>query len=326
MSSSDNQIRPSQKIFKVYVILTVVFLFLLALLSSLGIAFVYIFGGAAGFCAFMAYQNRPLAPHRFTYPNSDKKKASSFSEKVRDSFRATSGSPTSQTIRLPVIVIGAIASFIFFVVLIVIFSDEPVDENGIETGTATDLYNQGDYEGAYAIYKRQLVEEGASSDAYYGIGNIKSMLGEIDSALYYYSESLRVNPSKYEAAYGKALVYFNEKRYDESLRELQYIFNQNDSYVDAILLAGDNYYLQNQYPQAIRYYESAYELGARSKELLNIMGYIYDNQGQPEKAIRYYKETLQYDSALTDVVKRLGELLPGDEGEIYRRKASGENW
>jgi hypothetical protein len=51
------------------------------------------------------------------------------------------------------------------------------------------------------------------------------------------------------------------------------------------------------------------------------MAYIYDTKGDNSKAIGLYQEALQYDSTIVDIYKRLGELLPNDEGNYYRTQA-----
>ena len=54
------------------------------------------------------------------------------------------------------------------------------------------------------------------------------------------------------------------------------------------------------------------------------MAYIYDVQGNQEQAISFYQESLQYDTTMTDVYKQLGELIPGEQGNYYRVKATGQ--
>jgi hypothetical protein len=51
------------------------------------------------------------------------------------------------------------------------------------------------------------------------------------------------------------------------------------------------------------------------------MAYIYDTKGEYNKAINLYQEALSYDSSVVDIYTRLGELLPGADGNPYRSKA-----
>jgi hypothetical protein len=58
------------------------------------------------------------------------------------------------------------------------------------------------------------------------------------------------------------------------------------------------------------------------------MAYIYDTQGKTADAIKFYKEAIELDESRVEIYSRLGELLPGEEGNAYRTKAlenSSEN-
>jgi hypothetical protein len=52
------------------------------------------------------------------------------------------------------------------------------------------------------------------------------------------------------------------------------------------------------------------------------MAYIYDTKSQAQKAIPLYKEAISMDTTRTDIYRRLGELVPGEEGNLYRQKAA----
>ena len=83
------------------------------------------------------------------------------------------------------------------------------------------------------------------------------------------------------------------------------------------------YRFQKKYDEAITWYENAYQNGGqRTRILCHIMAYIYDSKGDYERAISLYQEALSYDSSVVDIYQRLGELIPGDDGNIYRTKAA----
>ena len=70
------------------------------------------------------------------------------------------------------------------------------------------------------------------------------------------------------------------------------------------------------------WYKNAYENGGiRTRALCHLMAYIYDTKGDYSKAIDLYKEALSYDSTVVDIYKRLGELLPNEDGNYYRTQA-----
>jgi tetratricopeptide (TPR) repeat protein len=334
-SAEEKEVQKATSKARNYLIIAVVLLFGMALLSSLHETFLYILGGFSVFFLFLAWQNwrRTIRDDKFGHYNRSER-GSTFADNIRETFRRETQAGeraqplTDQAKRIIFLVASFIGGIFTLIILIIVFtsgSDESDTTVTTETSefpqSADDLYSAGDYDAAYVQYRRNISENPSSAAGYYGIANIKTVLKERDSALFYYDKALAADPELFDAAYGKALIYFNEQNYNQSNEELRYIFGRNDQFVNAHLLAGDNYYFSKDYDRAIGYYETAYRLEARSKELANIMAYIYDVKGDQTRAIAFYKETLQYDSTATDVYKRLGELLPGEEGNLYRQKA-----
>jgi tetratricopeptide (TPR) repeat protein len=336
--AGNNEVHKALSRVKTYLIATFVMLFFMALLSSLGKAFIYIFTGLAFFFVFLAWQNwRGVSSH--THDSKHRRTTvssqSPFLEFVRAIFQAASagGQSSSSMQDQSKRIVGIAASFIggvfLLILVIVVFSDgndsnrsTPELETSGESGDA--LYSLGNYDAAYRAYKREIQTAQSPAQAYYGLGNVKSVLNESDSALYYYNKALQIDRNYFQAAYGKGILFFNQKDYRKSLEEVKYIINKTDQNVEAYLLAADNHYYLQEYAAAINYYERAYNLGARSKELANIMAYIYDVNGDQQRAISFYKQTLGFDSAIVDVNRRLGELLPGEQGNIYRERAQDQ--
>lgn len=333
MSSADNkEVQKASGRMKKYFVIAVSLLFLMALLSSLGSTFLYLFGGLSFFFSFLAWQNWrvTLSGDDFNRYNRSER-GNSFTNTIRSTFRSAgkkeaTASPAVASARRVVLIIASFIGAIFtLIILIIIFTNGSNDSSEVQNADGSEMSEAGNNAAAYAGYRQAIAENPSDASAYYGIGSIKSSMNERDSALYYYAKALEADPQLYDAAYAKAVIFFNEQNYAQSNAELKYILDKTDQHMNAYLLAGDNHYFANDYDPAIRYYEKAYQLGARSKELSNIMAYIYDVKGDQSRAIEFYKETLQFDSTMTDVYKRLGEMLPGEEGSLFRRKAE-QQW
>jgi tetratricopeptide (TPR) repeat protein len=339
-SAGDNRVQRSKNKMRIYLVLALIYILLMAFLSSLGESFVYIFSGLAIFFLFLAWQHWQATSdddHKNRYNRSDKgSEEGSFTEKMQSMLRSHARAETDtafsnaggkKVIMLASAFIGGV--FILIIAAVIFTGGNEYSETDStfflkQEGDA--FYYQGNFDSAYLMYRRGIALDDQFVEGYYGIGNVKAAKKQHDSALYYYDRVLAMAPERYDAAYGKAWVYYDQQNNSRSLQELRYIFNRTDEYQDAFLLAGDNHYTTGQYDSAITYYEGAYNLGSRSKELLNIMAYIYDVKGKQETAIAFYEETLQYDSTLLDVYKRLGELVVGEKGNYYRLKAAGQQW
>ena len=339
-SADDNRVQGSKSRMRIYFVLALISILLMAFLSSLGEAFIYIFSGLAIIFLFLAWQHWQATTgddHSNRYNRSgtanDKQ---SFTEKMQSMRRSNAQtematSPSSAGGKKVIMLASAFIGGVFVIIIAAVFftggNDSSESDNKFFLKQEGDAYYyQGEFDSAYVMYQRGIALDDQFVDGYYGIGRVKAGNKQYDSALYYYDRVLALAPERYEAAYGKAWVFYDQQNNSRSLQELRYIFNKTDEYQDAFLLAGDNHYTTGQYDSAIMYYEGAYNLGSRSKELLNIMAYLYDVKGKQETAIAFYEETLQYDSTLLDVYKRLGELVQGEKGNYYRIKAAGQQW
>ncbi|HKZ39100.1 MAG TPA: tetratricopeptide repeat protein, partial [Chryseolinea sp.] len=211
--------------------------------------------------------------------------------------------------------------FIFF--LVGIFNEDNREDAIAYYQRAEQNYWSENYDSAYLNYRKAWRLNPEYAEAILGYGNVLEVRNEPDSALIMIDKALEIDPDYKEASYSKAFTYYNQKKYDESITVLRPVLEANPDYYDATLLMGDCYYLQKNYDEAILLYEEAYTNGgSRSRVLCHIMAYIYDTKGDYEKAINLYKEALSYDSSVVDIYKRLGELIPNVDGNVYRSKAA----
>ena len=158
------------------------------------------------------------------------------------------------------------------------------------------------------------------------MGNTAWNMHKLDSAVMMYEQVLLKNPANEDARMNKARIYFDQKNYRAAETELTTLLNQNASNLDAMQLLGDVYYDQEKYTEALNWYERAYSSGQRNNWICYVMGYLYEVKNDNSRAISLYKEALQYDSTVADIYKRLGDLIPGKDGDIYRQRAEGRQW
>jgi tetratricopeptide (TPR) repeat protein len=335
----------------VYFITGVVFLFLMALLSSLDASFVYIFLGAAVFFFFMGFRNRvPIQTKgqrfsdrvRQTYrsPSAPQETPSSdtddFTELLRQAQRRSQAATPSSTAqnaagkKVVLAVIVFISSIFFIIILSVAFLSPENDEGSTEISTteyvddftrAEDFYRNGQFDSAYINYKRVLREDPDNAGAMVGYGSTLYMMNYPDSALQLYDRALSLDPDYDLARYNKAWVYNDRKDYSRALSEVQNLIRKTPTYYEAFSLQGDIYYNQGEYQRALGSYETAYSNGMSNNALCKTMGDLYVRQGNNQKAINFYKEALTYDSSDVYSYQRLGEVIPGEEGNYYRTRA-----
>jgi tetratricopeptide (TPR) repeat protein len=195
-------------------------------------------------------------------------------------------------------------------------------EEGTFLSKGNDSYNASMYDSAYYYYKRALVQTPDLADAWLGVGNVCYSREQKDSALWYYQKSIQVNPLYSQGRYNTAWWYYADKQYDKAISTVNRLYSDDVENIDAMQLLGDSYYAKVNYDSALIWYEKTYNKGTRSLWLCHVMAYLYDTKNDNTKAIALYKEALEYDATVIEIYDRLGELLPGSEGEEYRTEAA----
>jgi len=300
-------------------------LFLLAFVWSIDPSFVYILTGSVVVFGLLGIQNSNLAKQFTT-------ETASPAPVFPKAFRAASKTPVANQSVSPrrtriskplivVIVVGFFISMIIFIVIILSQDDVDYDSQwNYERGEI--FYNQAEYDSAAIYYRRAFASNAKNEEALAGYGNTLMMRELYDSAILYYDKALAVNPAYDKATYQKGAVLSYQKKYQQSISLLKVLLGENPSYVDALQLIGDDYYNRQQYDSALSWYTKAYDGGVRNRYLFHLMGYIQETKGNKTNAIKLYQEALQYDSSVVDIYQRLGALLPGPDGDFYRKTAA----
>jgi hypothetical protein len=247
-----------------------------------------------------------------------------FWQDVKEIFRKDSTGPKTpqQAKTFVTLVAGFIGSIFMFTILVSLFGGDDSQQSADYYQQATDYYNNQQYDSAAYYYKLAQIGDPENAELYYERGNALLNANKADSAILMYDETLARNPQHEQAQYNKGYVYFNQKNYRQAIDETKKIMDYNPGYNDAMLLIGDSFYNQSQLDSALRWYEGAYANGYRSAILCHLMAYICDVKGETSRAINLYREAIGQDSTITDIYVRLGEMVPGDEGNWYRQKAA----
>jgi tetratricopeptide (TPR) repeat protein len=336
MIAGKHQNPEGKNLSRIYFIVGICFLIVMALLWSLDSSIGFILMGGAVFFIFLGYlkrskpvTNKNSSKASYEKQRPDQQQASSFSDLLKEFSKKNPPQQSQRTNTsfsgkgvLPY-VIFFFASFFFMIVLPLLFADEdisPEDASGFyeraEQFRSAEQYDSADY-----YYQKALSEDPENLEILnsYGVGLMAR--DQYDRAMKVFDQALQIDPDYRYARYNKALIYQHRKNYKQSLSETFVLMERNPDYYDAMLLAGDSYYFQQRYDSAIYWYEEGYDKGQRSAALCHVMAYIYDQRGDQQKAIHLYQEALSYDSTRVEIYNRLGELFPGQDGEQYRMSA-----
>jgi tetratricopeptide (TPR) repeat protein len=312
---------------RAWLIVFVASLFTLAVFWAIDRSILYILMGFSAFSLYMVLQNRRLKKDqpnfgsRYQQPYANKP---SFWDGLGNLFNSdqTKSNPAAN-IRIVRVVLAVFVGVIFFSILVPIMLSDGSSERATENlQKARDLYNAGAYDSSAYFYRSAIDHDPENADLYLERGNAFLNSNRYDSAWLDYNQAIRLRPDFKEAFYNLGLIHFNRKQYRDGINTVKKALASDPEYSNAMALIGDCFYNSSQLDSALIWYEGAYARGYVNAELTHLMAYIYDTRSETQRAISFYQETLSYDSTRTEIYSRLGELLPGKEGNIYRQKAA----
>ena len=310
---------------KIWLIIFCVSLFVLAILWSVDPSIFYLLTGMAAFSFYKILQNRNINREEPVYEHTHRQTSygkPSFWDELRDLSRQAPYDKRKKTKLLSFIIAGFVGLVLFMIILSAIFSDGSATDASQARQRANDYYSREVYDTAVYFFGQAIQNDPENADIYLERGNAFLNSNKADSALLDYDKAILLNPGYKEAYYNKGLIYYNRKQYRNSINQTKKAVEIDPAYSDAMLLIGDDFYNSSQLDSAMVWYEGAYSNGYRSAALSHIMAYIYDTKGNMQRAIPLYKEAISYDTTRTEIYTRLGELVTGEEGNMYRQKAA----
>lgn len=322
-----NPLTPSQQTRKAkfYLSLGIVSFLLMGFFWALDTSIIFIFAGIGTFFGFLFFWNYPW--QLSTKQNKNSSSSSGWTgQQTKQGWtyppqpdKRTRTRINATTIKVLATLFGGVLFFVVVVALIVSDGDEQASDYFTQAESYRTLDN---FDSSRYYYLKTIKSDPDHVDAWNNYGVLWMSAERYDSALYNFDQALNVNPDYEAARYNKALIYYYQKNYRKSLKEDFGLIEINPYYNDALQLAGDNYYAQQKYDSALMWYQNGYDNGHRNAWLCHVMGYLYDVKGETTTAISLYQEAVSYDPYKTDVFTRLGELLPGEDGEQYRMTAA----
>lgn len=218
-----------------------------------------------------------------------------------------------------IIAVFLVAFFGISVISLLLFNDAAVYSENYYRGQ--EFISTESYDSALYYLHLAAQDNPSNPEVYIELGNVFMYLNRYDSALAQFDKALQLDDRHSDAHYLKTYSLFQLTNYEETIDEGKQLVKYEPENLSVMLLVGDSYYLQNQYDSALVWYTRAYDGGARSSALSNVIAYIHDTNGQLPTAIEFYKEAIGLDSTLVDAYDRLAELIPGEEGNVYRSEA-----
>jgi predicted Zn-dependent protease len=343
MKSDDHPPSSSRSWSRTSLIIGVVFLVIMALFWAVDDAIVYISAGTACFFLFLGYYQRPR-PSAAGWQFSEGRSQSSGRQRTNRQTNTSDGldmlarlqemvhSFTTQgdsKLNMVKWVRGCLFAFVLgmfaVIILSIVFaSDDNLTQLYLAQGQGQ--LGRGEIDSARLTYARAYRDDPENVDAAVGYGKALLASENLDSASLLFDRALAGDPQNAEAVYNQAYIYYARSKYTEGRNLLAPMVENHKDYYDALLLMGDFYYVEKRYEESFPWYEKAYAEGnARGGLLCQRLGYLYELRQNNQQAVQHYQESLAYDSTAIGIYQRLGELMPGEDGNYYRAKAQEQN-
>lgn len=130
------------------------------------------------------------------------------------------------------------------------------------------------------------------------IGYTKSLLGETDSAIYYYRKCISSNISVNEAYNELGSVYINQNMVDSALLYFNKSYNRDRKSQVSIYNIGYSYFLKKEYETAEKYLNKVAEINPHFNLPYIILGHIYSIENNPNRAKKYYTQAIEANPSL----------------------------
>lgn len=146
------------------------------------------------------------------------------------------------------------------------------------------LFGLGKYKEAFNDFSQVLKSDSANSSALMNMGAIYGKRKQYDSALYYLTASIRINPKEKDAWLNLAALHYEKKRYPEAIRACDVYLTIKKDDPGMVNLRGLCKVNLGRYPEALTDYNLSIEMDPGNGSFYLNRSFLYNFTGDKEKA------------------------------------------
>lgn len=154
------------------------------------------------------------------------------------------------------------------------------------------LYHEEKYKEAIEVWLLEIEVAPEKMKAYNNIGIAYRKLKDLDAAVKYHHDAMRVNPNFGHTYYSLGLVHYDREDYEKVIELLQKAIELNYANVDVYFTLGQAFSLMEDYDRAIEAYKKADELYYKYPGLHYRLGEAYRLQGKYDEAVFELKKEI----------------------------------
>ncbi len=165
----------------------------------------------------------------------------------------------------------------------------------IKTGQS--LFANGRYEEARQYFEKALSANPRGTDKIELVlyaGNAYNSLNQIDKAIFYYNEGLKMFPNFIEAHYNIGNVYMNNNMIEKAVEEYEKVLALNPKFINAMNNLANIYFAKNEFEKAMLMYKKALEIKPDNPDTRFNLSASYFRLKQYDRAYLELKKILEY--------------------------------
>lgn len=170
------------------------------------------------------------------------------------------------------------------------------DELQAELSQGNELFDQGKYDEARAVYEKMLADNPDAYIIHLNIGNCYFQQENWEQAIASYQKVLETDAKNITAILGIGNCYANGGDNDKALEWYSKIEFEKIDDVTVLYNIGTNYYNISKYEEALRFYKRAVELQPDFLDGLYQLGLANLTLGNNTEAIAHFEKYLEHDS------------------------------
>ncbi|MCI0752107.1 MAG: tetratricopeptide repeat protein, partial [Flammeovirgaceae bacterium] len=175
---------------------------------------------------------------------------------------------------------------LFFLVSLALAQNDPLER-------AESFVAKGDYPSALEVFNKILVEKPGFASAYLGRATVYEALRKPDKALVDYASCLELEPTNWEARFGRAIILFQLERFELSLRDFETLLQTPQTQTNRI------YYRRSAHSSGIDQITTSQSAGFHS-QVLNYLGMIYTKLEDCDRALMILDSAIRLSPAASE--------------------------
>ncbi|OGB60297.1 MAG: hypothetical protein A2Y94_02165 [Caldithrix sp. RBG_13_44_9] len=157
-------------------------------------------------------------------------------------------------------------------------------------------------------YRAAVKYEPGFFEAAFNLALTYENMGVADSAKYYYSQTIAVNPKLVRAHMRLGRYYEREANYEQALKQFKEVVKIEPSYFSATPRLGEPYRYINIIDNVLNEYQTRQQLNPNDPETLIVLARIFNSIGRYGQAEQYYQQIVQLDPANSEANRELKNL------------------